>query len=309
MLFVSLSQRSLSFKTMQKKVFLVVFALAVLRSGFFAVASDSWDADSGVVAHNQLSFYALDEFATMLFFTLSSVLALFWAEICYIAVDNVRHYKFFIRPITYVVNLGAFVGVACCVYFINTQDSSDTDYYFFIKYTLFVAILFLLAAIFFAYFANRTVRQLNKTPLLISTRSERITILRVISNIFIFVLVCRATIVLALSEQSLTTSSDVQLFLVSVYYLLLEFLPAVTALVFYRAHRIEAEDDYVDEDAEPWETIPIGHFHDDEEEAAAGAAAAGNTLPSSSSTSSSLSPDNEVIDQLIKRLSAADGYR
>eukprot|EP01039_Chlorochromonas_danica_P013089 gene13089-15106_t len=93
-------------RTIQRQVQFVVTFLTATRASFFLVAIFAWDESAGEVNRYRGAFYSLDELATIAFFSLACVLALFWAEVYYIAIDQVREYRYLIRPMTYAINVG-----------------------------------------------------------------------------------------------------------------------------------------------------------------------------------------------------------
>jgi hypothetical protein len=211
----------------------VVTFLTATRASFFLVAIFAWDESAGEVNRYRGAFYSLDELATIAFFSLACVLALFWAEVYYIAIDQVREYRYLIRPMTYAINVGAYIAVIGCAY-AAVHSSNDTSAYIYWNFSLLVAILFVLSALVFTFFAYKAATEISSIPVHMSTRQERTEELSRIFTIFILALVARAACLLLMSNDDLITDTSLGIVLVAAYFVLLELVPAIFAIVFYR---------------------------------------------------------------------------
>jgi len=219
--------------TVQQQVHLVVFLLCSVRAAFFFVAVEAWDPIDGLLVKDKVAFYSLDEFATVLFFTLTSVLALFWAELYYISTDMAVVFSNVVKPVTYVVNAAAFVGVAIITYLVSTYYEDDVDYIF-LDYTILVATVYLMAALMFGYYAYAAAMELKEAPIQLSARRSRLWVLRFLAIICIMALVIKAAILIYITGMSIPTTSDEALSLVFLYYFFLELFPLAVVLIFYR---------------------------------------------------------------------------
>lgn len=229
--------------------------LGLIRTSFFILASLSWDSTSGKVANNKLLFYVLDEGSTILYFSLSSVLLLFWAEIYYISIDDEATYHHILKPVICLLNFAAYMAVAICTFLLIGDYTDETDYVF-TQYSIQIAVVYLITSIIFGFYAHHTAKELSTIPVQVSTRKERTIVLRNISYIFIGSLTIRAIVLLIISNTSINTSSLWGMSLVLLYYISLEFIPAVKAVSFHRVHNFD--DEYLwEESSKPWETIPI----------------------------------------------------
>lgn len=198
----------------------------------------AWDSTLGEVDNYRGAFYSLDELATIAFFSLSCVLALFWAEVYYIAIDQVQEYKNLIRPMTYAINIGAYIAVIGCAYS-AVHASSETSSYIYWNFSLLVSILFGLAALIFTFFAYKAATEIAAIPVHLATRQERTEELSRIFTIFILALLARAACLLLMSNDNLNTDSTLGIVLLATYFVLLELLPTVFAIVFYRTSNYE----------------------------------------------------------------------
>lgn len=187
----------------------------------------------GEVDRYRGAFYSLDELSTIAFFSLACVLALFWAEVYYIAIDQVTEYRYLIRPMTYAINVGAYIAVIGCAY-AAVHSSNDTSAYIYWNFSLLVSILFILSALVFTFFAYKAAMEISSIPVHMSTRQERTEELSRIFTIFILALVARAACLLLMSNDDLITDTSLGIVLVAAYFILLELVPAIFAIVFYR---------------------------------------------------------------------------
>ncbi len=197
------------------------------------VAIYAWDASEGEVDNYRGAFYSLDELSTIAFFSLSCVLALFWAEVYYIAIDQVHEYRYLIRPMTYAINVGAYIAVIGCAY-AAVHASTATSSYIYWNFSLLVSILFILAALVFTFFAYKAATEIAVIPVHMATRQERTEELSRIFSIFILALVARAACLLLMSNDDLSTDFTVGIVLLTAYFVVLELIPTIFAIVFYR---------------------------------------------------------------------------
>lgn len=227
-------------RTIQRQVQAMVAFLTAARTVFFVVAIFAWDSALGEVDKYRGAFYSLDELATIAFFSLVCVLALFWAEVYYIAIDQVQEYKNLIRPMTYAINIGAYIAVIGCAY-AAVHASSEASSYIYWNFSLLVSILFGLAALIFTFFAYKAASEIAAIPVHLTTRQERTEELSRIFSIFILALLARAACLLLMSNDDLSTDSTLGIVLLALYFVLLELLPVVFAIIFYRTTTYEGK--------------------------------------------------------------------
>ena len=219
--------------TVQQQVHLVIFLLSTLRIAFFSISIYAWDPYEGEVISDKVAFYTLDEYATVLFFTLTSILALFWAELYYISKDSAYEFNNVIKPLTYLLNVLAFIGVAIVAYFVSNDYEDDIDYIF-LQFTIIVATIYFLAAIIFAYYAHVASIELKTVPIQLSARRNRLGLLRILGVVMILALIIKAAIIISVTGKELITTSNEALSLVFFYYFFLEIFPLSVVLLFYK---------------------------------------------------------------------------
>ena len=219
--------------TVQQQIHLIVFLLACVRAAFFFIAISAWNSSTGLVESRKIEFYSLDEFATVLFFTLASVLALFWAELYYISTDVAATFVDVVRPLTYVINGAAYVAVAIITYLVSTSYGKDVDYIF-MDYTILAATVYFIAAGMFAYYAWAVAAELKEVPIQLPARKNRLSVLRQLSLIVILALVVKAGVLITITGRSVRTESPTSLVAVFLYYAVLELFPLLIVLLFYR---------------------------------------------------------------------------
>ena len=99
--------------TTQKVLHLLVTLCAAARCAFFAHASTLWDWEAGTVSTfatpaPRLAFYVLDQLPTTVLFTIYASVALFWAEMVFVATDGALLYDGYARPADAVVNAATY---------------------------------------------------------------------------------------------------------------------------------------------------------------------------------------------------------
>ena len=222
--------------------------LFLVRAAFFICAIEAWDPSLGTVSRDKVEFYSLDEISNTLFFSLASILALFWAELYYISIDRADIYLCIVRPVTYILNFMAFAGVIILSIIVSQYYSSDVDYMF-LQYTFLITSTYLVAAIMFSYYAYMAALELEKVPLPLTTRRDRLASLRVLAIICIAALTLKGIVSIYVSEKSMLTESFLSLFLIFFYFFFCELLPICVILVFYRVeswdsdNRVKVEND------------------------------------------------------------------
>lgn len=222
--------------TVQQQVHQIVFLLSSVRAAFFIIAMFAWDSHDGMIKSYKVEFYSLDEFATVLFFTLASVLSLFWAELYYISTDNPATFASIVKPVVYVVNAVAFIAAAIITGVVSTTYS-DVDYIY-MNYTILAATVYLFAAVLFAYFAGAVASDFMEIPIKLPARRKRINAVRLIAMITIMALVVKAVILISITGRAIRTDSFAAILGVFCYYLSVDLFPLSVILLYYRVERV-----------------------------------------------------------------------
>jgi hypothetical protein len=226
-----------------------------MRFAFCLVATTAWNPDKGEVETQKVSFYSLDEFATLFYFSLASVLALFWAELYHVSTDSSDVYYNVIRPLVYTVNVLALLSIAFCSIFVSETSYADVDYVF-VQYTIIVATTYLFAAVVFAFYSYYAGSELKQIPVQLATRKQRLFFLRVVSAFIIGALLTKAILYLVFDGDSIVTNTVGDLALVFLYYFMLEIVPISVVLAYYRVEAVGDIDTDVD-DADEETTEPL----------------------------------------------------
>lgn len=307
--------------TVQQQIHLIVFLLSCVRAAFFFIAIGAWNSSTGLVESRKIEFYSLDEFATVLFFTLASVLALFWAELYYISTDFAATFVDVVRPLTYVINGAAYVAVAIITYLVSTSYGKDVDYIF-MDYTILAATVYFIAAGMFAYYAWAVAAELKEVPIQLPARKNRLSVLRQLSLIVILALVVKAGVLITITGQSVRTESSASLVAVFLYYAVLELFPLLTVLLFYRVESGTRAEEPCKFDRGPYDENDGLIMHSASSVASRGSrgsgdeGAGGSKTPSKRATGPSpirtlqrydkdFSAPADVVNQIIARLSGS----
>lgn len=289
-----LSQGRLFPSTIQQQVFIIVSLISCFRTAFFIIALDAWDSDSGEVTSNKIAFYSTDEFASVFFFSLTSILALFWAELYYISIQNPLVYTSIIKPLTYAINLGALIAIAVCCLYASSSSGDDVDYVF-VQFTITISSVYLIAAIMFGYYARVAASELKQIPVMLSARRERMRLLRMIAMIFIIALLIKACILIYLTGNEISTTSVLVLVAMFFYYFCLELFPLATVLAFYY---VEPNADEDPESNNPSELQPLDPSSSNSNQSTP------SRIWSSLTQSYGSKPENSnAVDAMIARLS------
>ena len=229
--------------TVQQQIHLIAFLLSSVRAAFFFVAMIAWDSRDGLIQSHKVEFYSLDEFATVLFFTLASVLALFWAELYYISTDKPDSFTSVLKPWTYVINGAAYIAVVIITALASTSFAEDADFIF-MDYTILAATVYFIAAAMFAYYAWAVASELKDVPIQLSARKNRLGVLRYLAVIVILALLLKSVILIFITGKSVVTEGDAAVVGVFLYYFVLELFPLFVILLFYRVEGSGDSDEF-----------------------------------------------------------------
>jgi hypothetical protein len=144
------------------------------------------------VTANRSIFGILDEIAIMIYFSLSCVLSLFWAELYYIATDSVHIYSDYIRPWTIELNIAAYIGLVIFIFIENSSGKDDADgSMYYSGFSHFAAFLNFAAAIILSVYAIFVGVELRNVPIDLESRKERIKSLQVLASIYVISLIIK----------------------------------------------------------------------------------------------------------------------
>lgn len=224
--------------TIQSQVHVITLLFSGCRVSFFIVTLYAWNYEIGEVVKDKILFYAFDEVATILYFTLAAVITLFWAELYYISKNMESQYYNFVRPGVYAVIFFAFVGIGVCTWLVK-DNRSDDIYYIFKQYALIISGTYLIIATFLTYYTFAVAGELKNVPIHLSQRRTRLRLLRYLGIVIVSSLVIKALIVFRISGHTLPENTVLSVALVFFYYLLLELFPTAAILIFYRVEPID----------------------------------------------------------------------
>jgi hypothetical protein len=177
---------------------------------------------------------------------LTTILALFWAEVYYISIDDHEFYTNVVKPATYFVNFLAIICAAVLSYAINSSSHVDIDYMF-QQVIIFTATIYFVAAGIFAGYTFLAGSEFKTAPLQIVARKHRLHLLRLLAIMLITVLIIKASILIYLTGKNLPMETTSDLLLVFFYFFLLEVLPLSIVLLYYWASDNGGIDDNFEE--------------------------------------------------------------
>lgn len=209
-----------------------------VRLSFFIMIFLFWDSKLNHVSSNDLAFDSLEAAAGLLFFTLTSILILFWAEVYYISIDNPTTFTKIVRPSIYILNVVAYsIALLSTLFFRSFGNRSGL----FSKYTYLLGTLYIISAILFFYFARAAANELMLAPIYLSARRNRLRILKSLASIFITSLVTKACILYTIGGDDIDTSRYIVLACAFVYFFMLEVLPTISASWFYAVETVDTD--------------------------------------------------------------------
>ena len=209
--------------TVQHEVHLLLMLLCFTRLAFFTVAPRAWNAEEGVITSDRVAFYMLDQASVLIFFSLTSILSLFWAELYYIATDNFAFFTNIVKPTTIIINVLAYIGLICCWFLDKSAD------YEFIGFTYLAAITYIMASLAFAFYTHVAGAELKNIPIELSARKERLANLQILAAVCITSLIAKAVVLICVTGKTIPSTTPLELILIFMYYILLEvILPSLS---------------------------------------------------------------------------------
>mmetsp|Transcript_74500 Transcript_74500/g.212417 ORF Transcript_74500/g.212417 Transcript_74500/m.212417 type:complete len:339 (+) Transcript_74500:127-1143(+) len=240
--FGRLSRRAVGWTT-QRILHALVFMVCTVRVVFFLVALNEWDLTTGTLKNYsagdgwhsfaRMIFYASDELPALLLFTIYSAVVLFWAELYLIAADNMSLYEQFLYPLHSICNLCAFLILGMLLIMYATEWKTE-DYYITTWYAMFLSSLYLVAASGFWYIGRSAATELKQVPIELQMRKKLLKEVGMITLISTTCMVFRAAVLITVMNQPLYLDRVVPFSCAVAYFVLLEGLPLVVVLVFYR---------------------------------------------------------------------------
>eukprot|EP01041_Mallomonas_annulata_P005729 gene5729-11580_t len=194
-----------------------------------------WDPKTGTVMEVNAAFHFLDQFSKTLFFSLSTVLILFWAEMYYISIDKSSTFTSTVQPLVYISNILVYI----LLIFWTTLDPSSrrSDYYLYSDFGIGMSVIYLVCAMLFAYYAYVADAELQLVPVDPETRRARSLHVRVLGVVFVSALVANTIFVLLYEDRTFSLVSAKSLVLVFFYYFILEVIPLSVVWWFFRSSR------------------------------------------------------------------------
>eukprot|EP00607_Mallomonas_marina_P006367 CAMPEP_0182425828 /NCGR_PEP_ID=MMETSP1167-20130531/12316_1 /TAXON_ID=2988 /ORGANISM="Mallomonas Sp, Strain CCMP3275" /LENGTH=217 /DNA_ID=CAMNT_0024606847 /DNA_START=277 /DNA_END=927 /DNA_ORIENTATION=+ len=209
--------------------------LASCRTVFCYLAYEVWDPSTGLVTHSSLSadiisFHLLDDLSHLLFFSLSSLLTLFWAEVVYTAVD--REGDAFrqsgLRLWISLTNAAAYCALLLSsAVEVDGVDREDT-HYMHDPSAVAISVLYLTTALCLVYYTRAANTELRQVPVELEVRRQRTFHLDLLSGAVGTSLLLGAVAMIVFDNQSLTLGGvplSLTLSLILLYFLLLEIFP------------------------------------------------------------------------------------
>jgi len=204
----------------------------------------SWNANGFLSSRTNETlrswFYALDLVSEACYFTAVEILALFWAELYFIATNRGRFYMRFMRPLTGVILLAVY-GVAVAMWFCVMSIWDNTDVLMTTPYSLVWAGLLLAVAIPFSVFAKGVISELRQVPIELQMRRQKLREVYILTAVVTPCVVVKAAVLVIISNRPLAIDTKAGMTWLALYFLGLELLPLVVALFFHRRRQMQRE--------------------------------------------------------------------
>jgi hypothetical protein len=245
-----LASRRISASSSTVKIHASAFVLLGLRSLFFFLCDREWDVSTGVVKGSEagvLSFLIFDETATMLGFVLYLIVACFYIELYYFAVDRSQRYERVLRPGITVATMAVLATqVLLWALLASTWGSrkrkSTSSAYAPEGCAALAAVLNASGAATFPWFAFVKVsRGLREVPTELMMRRRLVTEVRLLAAGGAATMGARSLILILVAGRRVYVEDAFAAALVAAYFLLLEAIPVLVILYFFRRMPLTAD--------------------------------------------------------------------
>lgn len=223
--------------TTQKLIHVLIFFAAFVRTLFMAFLALRWDIEEGTLksqdCFERILFYITDELPSILFFTSSCSVILFWSELYYISIDQPTIFSGIIQPLVITVNTVVYI---CLIIFWILYGTSWSHFDDYVKntYSYFIAILYFLTSFALFWFGRNATLELREAPIELSLRQQKLCEVGTTTGVCAVTLSVKAYILLMISNKPIYLNSQLKILEVILYFLFLEVLPEFILLYFYR---------------------------------------------------------------------------
>jgi len=211
---------------------------SIARGILFVITLTLWDQEAGSLStHNstaqRMVFYFLDQMASLMAFSSELLLAVFWAELYYIATSRAGFYRRIIHPIFITINVLVLSG-ALIIWILYGTTWNHFDLYIYWPYSLYIGMLYMMAVGLLASFGRHAFLELTLVPIEIPLRRQKLQEITTVTGICGTTLFMKALAILYIADRALVFKTLSQQFLVLAYFFALEWLPSVVILYFNR---------------------------------------------------------------------------
>lgn len=213
-------------------LFFQLMCVSLVRIVFFCSMLMDWNSASGESRHRAYLFYLTDGIAAVLFFNLVLVLSMFWAELYHISTGSEILYQHIIRPSIYLSNIGAYLILLGCYFYVEFSFSS-IKYYFYDENVVALCVLYTCGILILFVYSQLAAMEIKAAPIKLSVRRERINSLTILCASFIMALISRVVISFVFYNKDINSNLLGTQFYIMSYFLCLEIVPLLVALWFY----------------------------------------------------------------------------
>ena len=222
--------------TTQKVLHLLVALCAAARTAFFIITSTAWDWEAGTLAATtplarRLAFYVLDQLPTTVLFTIYASVALFWAEMFFVATDATLLYDGYARPADSIANVAVYT-----LLMLQWAALANRSYAFYASgpYAVVSAALYALAAVLLVGFGRAAAFELKRVPIEGLLRRKKLREIGALTSAGAVATLGRGAALLAVRDRPLPLEGPWDALVVAGYFGLLELAPILLVLYYYR---------------------------------------------------------------------------
>ena len=214
------------------------------------VAVSAWSYEDG---HWKASFYAvyvLDSLSSLLFFTLSCVLSMFWAEMYHISEDSPTAFRNILVPLTTLLNIGMLTSIILFWYSADSSWSSGS--YSDGSYPYIVLSFYIIGALLLLYYSHKATNELGTAPVDIALRTERLSSIKFLSTIVVIALIGRGILLMIIVNSDISIHSAVSWIIAFLWFVCVDYTPLSLCLYHYWkvAGIVATNRDYLKESVE-----------------------------------------------------------
>lgn len=232
--------------TMQKWIHVLIVLITICRMFFtLAIGSFNWcDVSSGSLSEqcDRNVYYITEQTPNLCFFSLCTLLVVFWAEVYYNAIDQRFQIEYTVKPIAKGLNAILYLFQIGLWWFYATTWTKERHYVSY-AYAVLTSLSFLILCVAFVCYGYLAHAQMRLIPVELMIRMRKLKQVAMVTSVWTSCFTLRSIILLLLSVQQQQLHERFSWMVIAVYFGLLEVIPCLLILYYYRHVPIREEDD------------------------------------------------------------------